>query len=163
MQAESINFMTNDAEACWRPVHSAMLYYLHNSRCSVFITHAFLDVNRLAERLRADEEHKERALVPDETHIAPALPIRKTRAEFPKYKQADRFISRSFLWGDRDQLRSRLLNSVEYDWLHHALSLDVVYPCLEEQEEEGGVVRVCPVRYEGEASHVRDELVFSAV
>ena len=27
--------------------------------------------------------------------------------------------------GDRDQLRSKLLNSVEYDWQHHACRPDV--------------------------------------
>ena len=93
--------MTYDVQRCLRPVHSAMMTYFHNFRCSVCITHAFLDVNRLAERLRADEEHKERALVPGEAVIARALPIRKTHAEFAKYKHADKYISRSFLWGDK--------------------------------------------------------------
>merc|ERR1719464_1335220 len=99
-----------------------MMYYLQNWRCSVCITHAFLDVNRLAERLRAEKEHKEYALVPTEEDIAPALPIRKTHSEFAKYKLADKFISRSFRWKEKEQLRSRFLNSLEYEWLHNALA-----------------------------------------
>jgi len=134
-----------------------MLYYMHNYDCDVCITHAFLDVNRLAKRLR--DRENERA--PDTQSILPPMPITKTSSKFPKYRNADKYISRSFPWAERESLQSRYLNSHEYVQFHNALSADMVYPVYQSSKHDDRVrVNVYPVTYCGDFKHRLDEIVF---
>ena len=193
--AESINFMSWDVEQCWKPVLGAMLHYMHNYQCAVCTTHAFVDVNRLAKRLRdggqgsnghddgdyeyemdlnpAKEALDIRKRVPSIDVIAEPLPIIRRSPKFMKYSRPNEFISRSFTWNNREQLRSRYLNSKEHDVFENAMKKGLVYPLWEMKGDGTGdvshvttdgtktvIVTVYPVEYEGEMDHVRDSVVF---
>eukprot|EP00483_Globobulimina_turgida_P005674 UN05684 len=135
--AESINFMTYDIETCWNVCLSAMLFYCQNFQCNACITHAFIDINRLAHRLR--EKDKEI----DENIIAKPLVISPIQS-IPKYKLADKIISRSFTWNNRLTLKSRYMNSYEFKKFQNALHENVIYPYYEMKENI-----IYPVQYNG--------------
>eukprot|EP01084_Bolivina_argentea_P024656 45916_1 len=154
--AESINFMTYDMEMCWKPTLSAMLFYMNNYKCDICITHAFLDVNRLAQRLRNKDINI------DKNYIELPMPIINNKYHniiLKKYTNADKIISRSFEWKNRLQLMSRYVNSKEYNKYINGLINGVVYPYYEYNKLMNKYM-IYPVKYNGDFKFIMDHLNF---